>query len=146
MPAPNLNSNDYYEILGCSKGDDDATLKKAYRKLAVKWHPDKNPDNEEATKNFQKMSNIMSNFHDFLGEKVLLSCANCCTTRTEYQIKRHTCTDIQTTTLSTIIGRTLAKYIFFLHTRKLLFLDMVGFSSLKVIKLYAKISEIFWDM
>jgi len=56
MPAPNLNSEDYYEILGCSKGDSDAALKKAYRKLAVKWHPDKNPDNPEATKNFQKIS------------------------------------------------------------------------------------------
>ena len=46
MP-PNLSSNDPYQILGCSKDADDATLKKAYRKLAVKWHPDKNPDNEE---------------------------------------------------------------------------------------------------
>ena len=64
MPAPNLNSNDYYEILGCSKGDDDATLKKAYRKLAVKWHPDKNPDNEEATKNFQKISEAYATLSD----------------------------------------------------------------------------------
>ncbi|KAL7445821.1 hypothetical protein ACHAXH_009630 [Discostella pseudostelligera] len=55
-PTPNLNSTDYYQILGCPRNADDATLKKAYRKLAVKWHPDKNPDNEEATKNFQKVS------------------------------------------------------------------------------------------
>jgi preprotein translocase subunit Sec63 len=36
MAPPNLKSSDYYEILGCRKGDDDAALKKAYRKLAVK--------------------------------------------------------------------------------------------------------------
>ena len=36
MAPPNLKSSDYYEILGCRKGDNDAALKKAYRKLAVK--------------------------------------------------------------------------------------------------------------
>jgi curved DNA-binding protein CbpA len=37
MPsAPNLKSNDYYQILGCPRNADDAELKKAYRKLAVK--------------------------------------------------------------------------------------------------------------
>eukprot|EP00558_Chaetoceros_sp_UNC1202_P001940 CAMPEP_0197258814 /NCGR_PEP_ID=MMETSP1429-20130617/83196_1 /TAXON_ID=49237 /ORGANISM="Chaetoceros sp., Strain UNC1202" /LENGTH=379 /DNA_ID=CAMNT_0042722999 /DNA_START=88 /DNA_END=1227 /DNA_ORIENTATION=- len=56
MPRPDLNSEDYYAILGCNRKADDSTLKKAYRKLAVKWHPDKNPDNDEATKNFQKIS------------------------------------------------------------------------------------------
>lgn len=56
MPTPNLNSEDYYQILGVDRNADDSQLKKAYRKLAVKWHPDKNPDNEEATKNFQKIS------------------------------------------------------------------------------------------
>lgn len=63
MPQPNLNSSDYYSILGCTKSSTPAELKKAYRKLAVKWHPDKNPDNETATQNFQKISeayNILS--------------------------------------------------------------------------------------
>jgi DnaJ family protein B protein 4 len=64
MGAPNLNSSDYYEILGCPRNADDATLKKAYRKLAVKWHPDKNPDNEEATKNFQKVSEAFATLSD----------------------------------------------------------------------------------
>lgn len=56
MPTPDLNSNDYYAVLGCNRNASDAQLKKAYRKLAVKWHPDKNPDNEEATKKFQTIS------------------------------------------------------------------------------------------
>lgn len=64
MGAPNLKSNDYYEILGCPRNADEATLKKAYRKLAVKWHPDKNPDNEEATKNFQKVSEAFATLSD----------------------------------------------------------------------------------
>ena len=48
---------DYYSVLGVGKNATDAELKKAYRKLAVKWHPDKNPDNqEEATKKFKEIS------------------------------------------------------------------------------------------
>eukprot|EP00568_Trieres_chinensis_P008802 CAMPEP_0183309112 /NCGR_PEP_ID=MMETSP0160_2-20130417/23936_1 /TAXON_ID=2839 ORGANISM="Odontella Sinensis, Strain Grunow 1884" /NCGR_SAMPLE_ID=MMETSP0160_2 /ASSEMBLY_ACC=CAM_ASM_000250 /LENGTH=95 /DNA_ID=CAMNT_0025473073 /DNA_START=90 /DNA_END=374 /DNA_ORIENTATION=+ len=63
MP-PNLQSNDYYEILGCPRNADESALKKAYRKLAVKWHPDKNPDNAEATKNFQKISEAYATLSD----------------------------------------------------------------------------------
>ena len=64
MPQPNLNSDEYYAILGCTKSSTDAELKKAYRKLAVKWHPDKNPDNEEATRNFQKISEAYATLSD----------------------------------------------------------------------------------
>eukprot|EP00569_Conticribra_weissflogii_P008948 CAMPEP_0171363264 /NCGR_PEP_ID=MMETSP0879-20121228/3246_1 /TAXON_ID=67004 /ORGANISM="Thalassiosira weissflogii, Strain CCMP1336" /LENGTH=96 /DNA_ID=CAMNT_0011870381 /DNA_START=280 /DNA_END=566 /DNA_ORIENTATION=+ len=64
MPTPNLNSSDYYQILGCPRNADEDTLKKAYRKLAVKWHPDKNPDSEEATKNFQKVSEAYATLSD----------------------------------------------------------------------------------
>lgn len=64
MVTPNLNSDDYYQVLGCPKNASDADLKKAYRKLAVKWHPDKNPDNAEATKNFQKISEAYATLSD----------------------------------------------------------------------------------
>jgi len=64
MPQPNLKSEDYYEILGCPRNVDDAQLKKAYRKLAVKWHPDKNPDNEQATTNFQNISEAYATLSD----------------------------------------------------------------------------------
>ncbi|XP_013868796.1 dnaJ homolog subfamily B member 6b isoform X2 [Austrofundulus limnaeus] len=48
---------EYYQILGVRKNATQEDIKKAYRKLALKWHPDKNPDNkEEAEKKFKELS------------------------------------------------------------------------------------------
>ena len=50
------SKRDYYEVLGVSRDADDATLKKAYRKLAKKYHPDMNPGDAEAEKKFKEAS------------------------------------------------------------------------------------------
>ena len=47
---------DYYEVLGVSKDADEATLKKAYRQVAKKYHPDMNPGDAEAEKKFKEAS------------------------------------------------------------------------------------------
>ena len=49
-------AKDYYEVLGVDKNADDETIKKAYRKLAKKYHPDTNAGNAEAEKKFKEIS------------------------------------------------------------------------------------------
>jgi len=71
-------SKDYYEILGIEKTASEEDIRKSYRKLAVKWHPDKNPNNkEEAETKFKEISEaygVLSdsekrNIYDKYGEK-----------------------------------------------------------------------------
>mgnify|MGYP000158101425 CR=1 FL=1 len=50
------NKRDYYEVLGVSKEADSSAIKKAYRKLAKKYHPDTNAGNAEAEKRFKEIS------------------------------------------------------------------------------------------
>ena len=58
------NKRDYYEILGVARSADDAAIKKAYRTLAKKYHPDSNPGDKEAEKKFKEASEAYSVLSD----------------------------------------------------------------------------------
>lgn len=59
-----MSKRDYYEVLGVSKNASDEDIKKSYRKLAIKYHPDKNPDDKQAEEKFKEAAEayeILSN-------------------------------------------------------------------------------------
>ena len=64
MKAPSLEpmvdnmpeKRDYYEVLGLSRGSSKEEIRKAYRSLARKYHPDKNPDDPDAESRFKELS------------------------------------------------------------------------------------------
>ena len=57
-------ARDYYEVLGVPKNADSDTLKKAYRKLAMKYHPDRNPDNTTAEEKFKEAAEAYDVLND----------------------------------------------------------------------------------
>lgn len=67
---------DYYKILDVKKGASEVEIKKAYRKLALLWHPDKNPDKvDEANRRFREIAEAYEVLSD--GEYTPLSCITC---------------------------------------------------------------------
>ncbi|KAL1510151.1 hypothetical protein AB1Y20_006482 [Prymnesium parvum] len=61
-----MASGDYYELLGVSRSADEGAIKKAYRKLAVQWHPDKNPDRREEA---EEMFKLIAEAYEVLSNK-----------------------------------------------------------------------------
>ena len=55
---------DYYEVLGVAKNADEKTIKKAYRKMAKKYHPDTNAGNPDAEKKFKEVTEAYSVLSD----------------------------------------------------------------------------------
>ena len=59
-----MAKRDFYEVLGVAKGTSDEDIKKAYRKLAVKYHPDKNPGDKAAEEKFKELGEAYSILSD----------------------------------------------------------------------------------
>lgn len=59
-----MAKRDYYEVLGVSKDASEDDIKKAYRKIAIKYHPDRNPGNKEAEEKFKEAAEAYDVLHD----------------------------------------------------------------------------------
>ena len=62
-----MSKKDYYEVLGINKDAAGDEIKKAYRKLAMKFHPDRNPDNPKAEEQFKEAKEAYETLSDEIG-------------------------------------------------------------------------------
>ena len=58
------NKRDYYEVLGVDKNASEDEIKKAYRRIAIKYHPDRNPGDKEAEEKFKEAAEAYDVLHD----------------------------------------------------------------------------------
>ena len=63
---------DYYEVLGVEKSASKDEIKKAYRKMALQYHPDRNPDDKEAEDKFKEAAEAYAECHSILAQSVAL--------------------------------------------------------------------------
>ena len=59
-----MAKRDYYEVLGVDKNASEEEIKKAYRKIAIKYHPDRNPGDKEAEEKFKEAAEAYDVLHD----------------------------------------------------------------------------------
>jgi molecular chaperone DnaJ len=71
------NKRDYYEILGVSRSASDNELKATYRKLALKYHPDRNPGDKEAEDKFKEAAEAYEVLRDAKKAGTLRSIRSC---------------------------------------------------------------------
>ena len=60
-----MTKRDYYKILDLPRSATEADIKKAYRRLAMKFHPDRNPDDADAEAKFKEAKRLETSLHSF---------------------------------------------------------------------------------
>lgn len=83
-----MNFKNYYKILNVSSIAKEDEIKKAYRKLAKQWHPDKNPDNKKAEDKFKEISEAYDVLSDSAKRKKFDDFINVSKTKTTYSYKK----------------------------------------------------------